>query len=80
MVKQSVFFSKNLLKNRLIGLINLIHSPTRLAEEISWDKMELELQKLYSEHRRPSIVIRKIADLLVLKKLLEASEELVVEK
>jgi IS5 family transposase len=61
-------------------LINLGHPLVKLADEISRDKMELEFQNLYSEQGRPSIPIRKIAGLLLLKEMFKESDESVVER
>ena len=44
---------QNLFKTRLRELINLGHPLVKLANEISWDKMEFELLNLYSEQERP---------------------------
>jgi IS5 family transposase len=52
----------------------------KLANELSWDKMELEFQSLYSDQGRPSIPIRKIAGLLMLKEMFKESDESVVER
>lgn len=71
---------QNLFKTRLTDLINLSHPLVKLADEISWDKMELEFQKLYSEQGRPSIPIRKIAGLLLLKEMFKESDESVVDR
>lgn len=71
---------QNLFKTRLTDLINLGHPLVKLADEISWDKMELEFQKLYSEQGRPSIPIRKIAGLLLLKEMFKESDESVVNR
>ncbi|WP_293872537.1 hypothetical protein [Flavobacterium sp.] len=43
---------QNLFKTRLTDLINLGHPLVKLADEVSWDKMELEFQNLYSEQGR----------------------------
>ena len=71
---------QNLFKTRLTDLINLGHPLVKLANEVSWDKMELEFQSLYSEQGRPSIPIRKIAGLLMLKEMFKESDESVVER
>lgn len=71
---------QNLFKTRLTDLINLGHPLVKLADEVSWDKMELEFQNLYSEQGRPSIPIRKIAGLLLLKEMFKESDESVVER
>jgi IS5 family transposase len=71
---------QNLFKTRLTDLINLSHPLVKLAQEVSWDKMEVEFQNLYSEQGRPSIPIRKIAGLLLLKEMFKESDESVVER
>lgn len=73
-------FQQNLFKTRLTDLINLGHPLVKLAQEISWDKMEVEFQNLYSEQGRPSIPIRKIAGMLLLKEIFKESDESVVER
>ena len=60
---------QNLFKTRLTDLINLGHPLVNLAAEVSWDKMEKEFQNLYSDQGRPSIPIRKIAGLLLVKEM-----------
>ena len=71
---------QNLFKTRLTNLINLGHPLVKLAAEVSWDKMEMEFQNLYSDQGRPSIPIRKIAGLLLLKEMFKESNESVVER
>ena len=71
---------QNLFKTRLTDLINLERPLVKLADEISWDKMKLEFQNLYSEQGRPSIPIRKIAGLLMLKEMFKESDESVVDR
>lgn len=71
---------QNLFKTRLTELINLGHPLVKLAQEISWDKMESEFENLYSHQGRPSIPIRKIAGMLLLKEMFKESDESVVER
>jgi len=71
---------QNLFKTRLTELINMEHPLVKLAHEISWDKMESEFEKLLSENGRPSIAIRKIAGMLLLKEMFKESDETVVER
>ena len=73
-------FQQNLFQTRLTDLINLRHPLVKLAYELDWNKMELEFQKLYSDQGRPSIPIRKIAGLLLLKEMFKESDESVVER
>lgn len=73
-------FQQNLFQTRLTDLINLAHPLVKLAGELDWSKMESEFQNLYSEQGRPSIPIRKIAGLLMLKAMFRESDESVVER
>ena len=73
-------FQQNLFKTRLTELINLEHPLVKLSQEVGWDKMEVEFQNLYSYQGRPSIPIRKIAGLLLLKEMFKESDESVVER
>ena len=73
-------FQQNFFQTRLTDLINLGHPLVKLADEIDWSKMELEFQNLYSEQGRPSIAIRKIAGLLMIKEMFKESDESVVER
>ena len=69
-------FQQNLFLTRLSDLINLRHPLVILSEQIDWQKMEFEFKNLYSELGRPSIAIRKIAGLLMLKSMFNESDEL----
>lgn len=71
---------QQLFKTRLTDLINLEHPLVKLAGEFDWSKMDLEFQSLYSAQGRPSIPIRKIAGLLMLKEMFKESDESVVER
>jgi len=73
-------FQQNLFKTRLTELINPLHPLVKLAGEISWDKLESEFESLYSSQGRPSIPVRKIAGLLLLKEMFNQSDESVVER
>jgi IS5 family transposase len=71
---------QNLFKTRLADLINLGHLLVKLENKLSWDKIELEFQNLYSEQGRFSIPIIKITGLLLLKDMFKESNEPVVER
>lgn len=71
---------QNLFQTRLTELINLEHPLVILSQEFNWSKMEFEFKDLYSEQGRPSIPIRKIAGLLLLKEMFKESDESVVER
>ena len=71
---------QNLFKTRLTELINMDHALVKLSNEIDWDKMEQEFEKLFSTQGRPSVAIRKVAGLLLLKEMFKESDESVVER
>ena len=73
-------FQQNLFQTRLLELINMRHPLVILTQEIDWQKMEFEFKSLYSDQGRPSIAIRKIAGLLMLKAMFNESDESVVER
>ena len=65
---------------RPTDLINLAHPLVKLAQELDWNKMEIGFADLYSKQGSPSILIRKIAALLLLKQLFNQSDESAVER
>ena len=71
---------QNLIKTRLVDFINLGHPLVKLANELSWDKIELAFQNLYSEQGRLSIPFIKIVGLLLLKDMFKESIEPVVKR
>lgn len=73
-------FQQNLFLTRLSDLVNLQHPLVLLSRELDWGKMEFEFKSLYSEQGRPSIAIRKIAGLLLLKSMFNESDESVVDR
>lgn len=73
-------FQQYLFETRLTELINLAHPLVKLTEEINWLSMEDEFKDLYSEQGRPSIPIRKIGGLLMLKSMFNESDESVIER
>ena len=77
-IKQDL--QQNLFKTRLTELISMDHPLVKLAHEISWDKIEAEFEGLFSKEGRPSIAVRKIAGMLLLKEMFKESDESVVER
>lgn len=77
-IKQDL--QQNLFKTRLTELINMEHPLVLLANELDWDHLEQEFEKFFSTQGRPSVAIRKIAGLLLLKELFKESDESVVER
>ncbi|MEY4938067.1 MAG: hypothetical protein RIS64_4428, partial [Bacteroidota bacterium] len=68
-------FQQRLFETRLVELIDMDHPLVKLAQEINWDEVESEFEKLFSVHGRPSIPIRKIGGLLLLKQMFNQSDE-----
>lgn len=71
---------QHLFQTRLTELLNLAHPLVKLSQELPWDKIESAFKDLYSEQGRPSIPIRKIAGLLLLKEMFKESDESAVER
>ena len=70
---------QNLFKTRLSDFINLNHELVHLSKLINWNKIEEAFGKFYALNGRPSIPIRTIGGLLMLKELFDSSDERVVE-
>src|ERR1017187_8727055 len=55
------------------------HELCRLARQIDWSQFESGFGPLYSAEGRPALPIRRMVGLLILKQLLNLSDERVVE-
>ncbi|NAW50967.1 hypothetical protein GNY06_06130 [Elizabethkingia argentiflava] len=71
---------QNLFQTRLTELINMDHPLVKLADEIAWDNLDQEFEKLFSTNGSPSVAIRKISGLLLLKEMFKESDESCVER
>uniref|UniRef100_UPI003217040F IS5 family transposase n=1 Tax=uncultured Draconibacterium sp. TaxID=1573823 RepID=UPI003217040F len=60
--------------------INLKHELCILAEQIDWDSIEKEFSVYYSETGRPSVPIRRMVGLLLLKHIYNLSDEAMVDR
>lgn len=69
-----------LFRSRLDSMINSEHSLCVLAREIDWDWIDNELSDSYSEKGRPSVPVRTMVGLLLLKHLFDQSDESVLER
>jgi len=69
-----------MFKTVLTSFINPDHNLCLLAKEIDWDSMEKEFEPLYGTTGRPSIPIRTIVGLLLLKQIYNLGDETVVER
>lgn len=65
---------------RLETLIDMNHELAVLSKELDWKWLEEELSPFYADQGRPSVPIRKIAGLLILKQLFNESDESVIAR
>ena len=65
---------------RLETLIDMNHDLVILSKELDWKWLEAELSPFYADQGRPSVPIRKIAGLLILKQLFNESDESVIAR
>ena len=69
-----------MFKTVLTNFINLNHKLCLLAKEIDWTSLEEEFAPLYGDTGRPSIPVRTIVGLLILKQMYNLGDETVVER
>jgi len=69
-----------MFKTVLTSFINPQHELCLLAKETDWDSLEKEFAPLYGEVGRPSIPIRTIVGLLLLKQIYNLGDETVMER
>ena len=69
-----------MFKTVLTSFINPQHELCLLAKEIDWADLEKEFTPLYREVGRPSIPIRTIVGLLLLKQIYNLGDETVMER
>lgn len=67
-------------KTVLTSFINPDHELCLLAKNIDWDGLEKEFQPLYGTVGKPSIPIRTIVGLLLLKQMYNLGDETVVQR
>lgn len=70
----------NLFEIPLITFINLQHELVILSQQINWKEVDEYFGKYFSEIGRPSVPIRKLVGLLLLKQIYNESDENVVER
>jgi len=70
----------NMFQTPLEKMINLKHELCLLAEKIDWDNIEKEFSKYYKDIGRPSVPVRNIVGLILLKQIYNQSDESVIER
>ena len=64
----------------LVSFINPNHELVKLSQSIDWNSLEKEFEVYFSEVGRPSVPIRKMVGLMLLKSLYNLSDEMVVAR
>ncbi len=70
----------NMYKTILVNFINMNHELCQLADKIDWDGLEKEFAPYYSHTGRPSVPIRTIVGMLLLKQIYNQSDEGVIAR
>lgn len=70
----------DLFRSRLDSIINMDHELIRLSAELDWNWLEAELRPFYATEGRPSVPVRKIAGMLLLKQMYGESDESVIDR
>lgn len=70
----------NIFDTPLERFINLEHELCILSKQIDWDSIEEEFSVYYSETGRPSVPIRRMVGLLLLKHIYNLSDEAMVDR
>lgn len=69
-----------MFKVQLLSFINTEHELCLLAKKIDWEGLEKDFTPLYGTVGRPSVPIRTIVGLLLLKQMYNMGDETVVER
>lgn len=70
----------NFFETPLKTFINLKHELCILASEIDWDSVEKDFSVYYKNFGRPSIPIRKIVGLILLRQIYNLSDEAIIDR
>ncbi|MEM6846277.1 MAG: transposase [Bacteroidota bacterium] len=65
---------------QLKQLLSPLHTLVQLAEEVDWVWIEEQLASYYAESGRPSVPVRTIVGMLLLKHLFNESDETVLDR
>lgn len=70
----------DLFRSRLSSIISPNHELCQLAAQVDWDWLDREFDKYYSKEGRPSVPVRKMVGLLLLKQMYNESDESVIDR
>jgi transposase, IS5 family len=73
--KTPKYHQVNVFQTPLKTFINMEHELVKLAEAIDWDAVEDEFKGYFAELGRPSVPIRRMVGLMLLKSLYNLSDE-----
>jgi len=65
----------DLFRSRLDAILDTQHELCKLSREVAWDWIDEQLSGYYSDRGRPSVPVRTIVGLLLLKHLFNESDE-----
>ena len=70
----------DLFRSRLDSILSMNHEICQLANELDWDWLDEELSEYYSNEGRPSIPVRTMGGMLLLKQMFNESDESVLRR
>lgn len=70
----------NIFETPLLSFINPQHELCVLASEIDWGSVEKDFSGYYADSGRPSIPIRKMVGLMLLKQIFNLSDEALIDR
>jgi len=70
----------NIFETPLLSFINTRHELCVLASEIDWESVEKDFSGYYADFGRPSIPIRKMVGLVLLKQIFNLSDEALIDR
>jgi len=70
----------NIFDTPIKNFINLDHELCELSRRIDWEAIEKDFSEYYSEIGRPSVPIRKMVGLLLLKQIYNLSDEAIIDR
>jgi|SRR3989339_17355 len=78
--KQKTEVTDELFRSRLTSIINTKHPLCQIASKINWQEVEENFKEYYCEFGRPSVPVRVMVSILILKQMYRESDETVVER
>ncbi len=70
----------NIFDTPIKNIINLEHQLCKLSHRIDWETIENDFTEYYSEIGRPSVPIRRMIGMLLLKQIYNLSDEAIVDR